>query len=710
MKFNLIILFVFIFLALALQKEIHAQNIFLYGVWLNNEDSNNDTVYSSVRSLGMNTVIQYAPYNNQQIKNKLSPFNLVVVKEDSPADFISYYSRGYYTKWQSLDNQLNPVKVGVQHNGGGLGSFNSVPCWSSQGLHDSMPGLVKGPDYRQDKNYRLNYDKSLINYTSNFNLAYSPATHESPGNIVCRIGVRLKSLVMIGDKTRLDSVEFISKNILVSDFSAAFKKFTLGYDYGSLAKKVYDDTAPGTGIEFFVDFLGQGTLYINYIEVYDNAVWGTHFIDDSVRAASINNIKTVADNYSKWTNLQYFYAADEPQTIDQYEPIRFVDSILTDNTSIHKPIISAFYPQWDGGRNGEFTAPEYKTHANPKTIMTDYYPFWAENNYTTEFDLRWLQVVLQQISHEDKHFWFMPQAFGEYLWGKNIPTHWRKPSNIELNASIMLALAHGAKGLIFWKMTTTDGYEELLGGPYPNITFQGILGTSYKPTDMYYYLKNSFSPRINGILGTTLFNLEYSEKFVALKKISNPNMMVNTPAEYLALSANLSSDCNFHAGLLNDIRFPMNKYFLLVNLFSARCELKIKIDFTNGNYTNYFIKDVETGGSKVYDKIIEIPDTLDAGEGKLYNTGPVVLFGGDIKYNESISGINILSGEMTIKSGAVLTVSGTYNIGKNITIDPGGKMIVTAGTVLNFLNGATIINMGGTLIAPDSLSLPHKFN
>jgi hypothetical protein len=710
MKFKFVMLFVLISFTLVSQKEIHAQNTFPYGVWLNNEDSLNDMVYSSVRSLWMNIVIQYAPYYNQQIKDKLSPFNLVVVKEDTPADYISYYSRGYYTKWESVQNQLNPVKVGVQHNGGGPGSFNSAPCWSSQGVQDSIPGLVKGPDYRQDKNYRLNYDKSLINYTVNFQMAYSPATHESHGNIVCRIGVRLKSLVMNGDKTRLDSVEFISKKILVSDFNSAFKKFTLGYDYGSLAKKVYDDTAPGTGIEFFVDFLGQGTLYINFMEVYDNAVWGTYFMDDSTRTTSIKNIKTFANNYSKWSNLQYFYAADEPQTIDQYEPIRFVDSILRDSTSMQKPIISAFYPQWDGGRNGEITAQGYKIQANPRTIMTDYYPFWAENNYTTEFDFRWLQVVLQQISHEDKHFWYMPQAFGEYLWGKNTPAHWRKPSNIELNASIMLALAHGAKGLIFWKMTTTDGYEELLGGPYPNITFQGILDTSYKPTDMYHYLKNSFSPRINGILGRTLFNLEYSEKFVVLKKITNPNLMVNTPAEYLSLSANLSSDCNFHAGLLNDTVSPMNKYFFLINLFSERKALKIKTDFTNENYTNYFIKDVETGNSITYDKNIEFPDTLDAGEGKLYNTAPVVLFGGNIKYNESISGINTLSGEMTIKSGAELTISGTYNINNNILIESGGKLIVTAGAVLNFLNGSAIINKGGTLSAPTSIIPPNKFN
>ena len=49
---------------------------------------------------------------------------------------------------------------------------------------------------------------------------------------------------------------------------------------------------------------------------------------------------------------------------------------------------------------------------------------------------------------------------------------------------------------------------------------------------------------------------------------------------------------------------------------------------------------------------------------------------------------------MTIENGATLTINGTYNIYKNITIKAGGRIVVNPGAVLKFSNGSSCIVKG----------------
>ena len=410
MKVKSLLLFVLISFVPVLQKAIYAQNAFPYGVFLNDNDSLTTAVYSAVSDLGMNYVCQYARAGSSAIKSSIGTLNLIAVKEDKPEDYIGHYARGYYSKWESEENQTDDRIVGVKHSGGDIAEYGSVICWKGEAvpslkeLNHPIIGLVTGPDYRQDKKYKLNYLLSTtLNYTVNFNLAYVHAYGESPDSIACRIGVRYKYKEIIngGEQDQIIADELIpAQTIKVSELNETFQKKTLNYNYSGYLTRAYidtflsrsitlpiayDDEAWGTGIEFYVDFLGQGTLYVDYVEVYDQDIWGNNFMIPGNISTSITKIINFANSYSGWDSLKYFYAADEPQTIDQYEPIRFVDSILRDSTTLHKRIISAFNPQWDGGRNGELTVPRFKSQANPSKIMTDYYPFFigTSNEYVS---------------------------------------------------------------------------------------------------------------------------------------------------------------------------------------------------------------------------------------------------------------------------------------------------------------------------------------
>jgi hypothetical protein len=90
--------------------------------------------------------------------------------------------------------------------------------------------------------------------------------------------------------------------------------------------------------------------------------------------------------------------------------------------------------------------------------------------------------------------------------------------------------------------------------------------------------------------------------------------------------------------------------------------------------------------------------TLPAGEGRLYQVVPVTKYGGEIKYNETISGTNSLLNTMNIEPGATLTINGTYNIYANINVYPGGHIVINPGAILKFYNYSSLI-VDGVLTA-----------
>ncbi len=63
---------------------------------------------------------------------------------------------------------------------------------------------------------------------------------------------------------------------------------------------------------------------------------------------------------------------------------------------------------------------------------------------------------------------------------------------------------------------------------------------------------------------------------------------------------------------------------------------------------------------------------------------------------------------MTIQSGATLTVNGTYNIYKNITVNSGGNLIIKPGAIMKFAPGVSL-TVNGYLSVEGSLGQPVTF-
>ena len=91
-------------------------------------------------------------------------------------------------------------------------------------------------------------------------------------------------------------------------------------------------------------------------------------------------------------------------------------------------------------------------------------------------------------------FWYVAQGFG--IKAPDGSWHiWQKPDSTELKTTVMLALAHGVKGLMFWNYDTYPWQD-----PY---IIDGIVGENDEPTELWYLIKENIAPRLRGTLGNS---------------------------------------------------------------------------------------------------------------------------------------------------------------------------------------------------------------
>lgn len=255
----------------------------------------------------------------------------------------------------------------------------------------------------------------------------------------------------------------------------------------------------------------------------------------------------------------------------------------------------------------------------------------------------------------------------------------------------MLALAHGPKGIFFWPYYSYNTTSEC-----GTILTDAIVDLNNNPTELYYEIKDNIFSRLNSALGNTLVKLKYKGSYINVTQQSQ----LPVSNDFLTIQSN-GLDFNWHAGFLPDKTDSVsNKYFLLVNLRTDTVRTAKLVISNNSGYNNLRVKNVEDSSldTTVTNTECIIYQTLQAGDGKLYQVAPVVKYGGKLKYNETISGTNTLLGEMTVESGATLTINTNYNIHKNITVNSGGSIVVNPGATLNFYDGASLI-VNGNLTA-----------
>ena len=667
----------------------------------------NEAVKLSYDESGLNTIVWKAYPSNQSYLNKydVMAFNI------NSTDWINHYATGCYSKWESEENQEDTLKIGVKHirrNGQFIGSqanWAGVQCWSTLGLNGPADSLIYGPHYFQAKKYRRVYGDSVINFITRFKMAlnYNPQLVNQT-DPVCKIKVVYR-YNDINDNSKKYTAILLERTLKVSDFPIpdSFKVFdfdglTYHYDtekfpsdnlgrYSPESSKInYTDWVEGTGIQFCVDWLGNtnlGILYVDYAEVYDNDGWN-RYINPITQNAVLDSIVVYAERYSNWNNIKYWYAHDEPHSIDAFIPIKTVDEIVCNAGSA--PLITHFF-EVNVYKNGEYIYEHFYNSVQPKKLMFDAYPF--HTNPLEGHNFESLPIKLQQSHELQPGFYYVPQAFG-LIYSNN--QGWYKPSNAELNASVMLALAHGSKGILF---SDYYSYQSEYGFVDAIVDEQG--NKSY----LWYNIHDNLIPRLTSSLGNILLDLNYTGNFLQYKYITPTQNPLPPPPNFDYLTIGLEQtnhNMNWHVGFLKDTsKFKLdNNYFLMANLWTqAQKSIQIKLTPPNDaqGYSNYRFRNIEPENNFDLTFSNQTLQTLTfpAGEGYLFQVGPVVKYGGKLLVNETVNSGTTLNNDMTIENGATLTVNGTYYANANITVKNGGKIVAGENANISFESGKNLI-------------------
>ncbi len=675
---------------------------FEIGAIMSGKTLTNDEVHATFFESGMNTVVEHAGDDNRPL---LSHYYLIPYNQNK-GEWIHYFATGLYSKWEAEENQRNKESVGVKHKFGKETVWKNTKCWSSSGLQGPVDSLMYGPHYRQEKTYKRWGGNIPVNYVARYNMALDKngaRDHED----ICRITVRVRHVRLVNgvwNRKVYDDTLAGPLTLKVSDFPAdgSFKEFYFGnaehriYSYypqyaERIDKRqpggqdiVYSDSNPDNGIEFCVEWLGnrKTTLYIDNIEVYDNDGWNKYI--DSPRSV-VDSIQAYAKRFSSWPNIIYWYAHDEPNSRDAFVPMHTVNEILDSVDAA--PLITHYYA--GGLINGEDLLSLFYRTAKPRKLLIDIYPFSPLHNPVRWEDLESLRKQFQEASLLDSNFYYTPQAFGHWDLDKNKWITWRRPDSSELKASVMLALAHGAKGLIF------SDYDS-----YAITSFlidSAIVGTpegNFKKQDLWFLIHENLVPRLSGKLGQKLIELKYTGNYISSRYLSASGNTAPETRDYLTIPARSSSfNMNWHAGLFISRDYPDDKYFFLVNLLpdtsgSAPITLAPPVNgFVNYRFRNYegYFDTTFTGPRFTY--ILTQPP----GEGYLYELAPVVKYGGKLYADESTQD-QILHSDLIITDGVTLTVNGSYDCYANIYIPGSGKIKTVNGGKITFFNGCRIIS------------------
>lgn len=369
---------------------------FRYGVFSHLGSSwNYQNAKAYLDSAGFNYII------DNIIPDTTTPLNqnLIGIKESSPQDYIGYYSKGYYSKWEAERNEFVFGRVGFKHphKSDSVSIYlygqvephpiDQVLCWATQrDIGHRVDSVLWGPHYHQDKRYDYGFwdPDPKITYIASYRMAFSNIPQRSQDDEVCKMKVTYSYRYGVFPDTHIVVIPITEKMLRVGDFpsDSSFRNFTISYqlpdgykvkdrrapeNMGASTDTLYEDDVVLSGIEFKLEWSGIGKLYIDYVEVYDSLVWGNGFkTDDITTAQTILDIKTFAQNHSQIPKLNYWYVNDEPNSIDTYLPMRIVDSLVNTVTP-GKNTITEIYPHWRGEFNGEHHLKQFVQLSNTKT-------------------------------------------------------------------------------------------------------------------------------------------------------------------------------------------------------------------------------------------------------------------------------------------------------------------------------------------------------
>ncbi len=492
--------------------------------------------------------------------------------------------------------------------------------------------LVSGPGYRQEAHYRGIDLSRLIKYRATARLKLivnQPSRKNNPEDILCQFQVT-NSLIRWN---RIEGNKVINeKNISLKELkSGKWKDIEIDYDLSILnPPKPESKYFPSAGWAEFVDFKIIWSGNPNYRLVVDKIIVSDEFGREIV-TPKFQQLIAEQDKHSFSTKIDDtivgWYGIDEPESIDNYEPIRIVDSVLDKSSDGKRRLWISFPSSWNGkyGDSNLGAEPLFKWNEFQKRVkrtlvqnnhsIFDYPLTKMENPFGGDFRKRNIEIftdsVLSVIQDEDSLFCLCLQG-GRY----DLARLFKDPSPKDILYTANLGLMYGAKALTIYRYF----------GEGNNLKHSGLVNYTTKDgyifTDKYYFFKDVLSPRLKGEFGKTLKLIKQTEQFPGLDLIINESVDKEFVKSIEPLNYKSNDTSIVELGFFRDWNDSNLKYFMLVNrYYSSTKEFKFTLQsFIPNSY--YEIKDLVDNISlkikSTAEGMLIFEDLITPGDGRLY--------------------------------------------------------------------------------------------
>jgi hypothetical protein len=642
----------------------------------------------------------------------------------------SFFKSGYHTIPQGL-----PVRAMLFEPLGEAVYDTLVGKDVVKAKHTRQGKLIYGPDYFQETNYRLG-EKEFIRYTRSDSLKitvrpeYNHPPIETDETVVCELKVVYR-IPDPNDPGEYLYIAIVDSSITVQQFGSynTWATMELKYDYSNVPlEHLTQKASRATGerwrklanhIEFWiiwknVEYLD---LWVNSITIFDqygsDVMTDPSFQNDIINIAKNQYPKQVFPPSTYAETVVAWFPIDEPSGVDNMAVMQKIDDLMNDATNGKIRLMVDMCTNWNtlfgeyGGSGIEivyhldefFARTNLNTQINKFLYHDPYDPETPKVNYKVD-NIELLQVVLERYNLYNEKFILGMQS-GKWLQDTDIPPAGidKIPTPEQLLFNANFGLLYGAKGLSLNNYFDW-GNSALVTGLYnPN-------DNTHYP--IYYTLKDIILPRLSGVFGKTLKSIQQTEQHPRFN--FNPVQYLNSFQCISLPEGVLPDDNDFDLGFFSK---DDQRYFMFLRRWynTSTNDILIGVDREQFNYNNIKVVELVNETSYTLQQNQKIVFDAEIGDTRLFGLMPVIKYGGDLVYDEIINNTNTLHEAMTIKSGATLTVNGTYNIYGDITVEAGAQLDIKPGAKLNFFNNSRlIINSNFYAVGAPGNKIEFNFN
>lgn len=739
----LIILFSVVTLKSQTNPILNSDHIPLLGFgwgseWVTGLDIND---VAKIKEMGLEGVMftnltqdRFDMFQNIQNEVKLFPYQTDAVLTNN-INYITTYCDAIYCKWEAVDVTSSDVKATLCFNPDiGMRTTETPNCIVTKPFANAGR-LIYGPGYRQRIKYAAINTGSFIPYTTTFRLMIKqntsfqnpPLSTEGLTDDLCKIIIRVKEIDY--DETNQlyyvkDSIDFQSITIKVNDFNFnEWKDFSFNFNYSALPPKykkstdkilkMNDENIFADYVEYVVEWLNVPYARLYFDNIMVNDIRGERLT--GILELYRNQIRNQANNQDPDGNIVFnegltnfentmvgFYGIDEPETIDQLEPVRIVNNLIKEATNNKRFLFTSVASAWDG-KYGSSTfgtellnkVQEFYHRALPDGFIVQTHSFhwpyetdWVKNIEQT------LYLNLKDLKNTSTTPFVLVQA-GKW---DNENAHLKvEPSPSQLNYTVNFALMCGAKGIVFDQLFYRD----------QNIT--GIIKTDESlpvTSPLFDEIKNKLSLRLKNSLGKILRKLTPTDQYLNHPLTSSEKFIKTIIKGGCTVQGMQPNNEIYDLGFFKDT-MDADYFMILSRWYNAECNPSLTVKLESEYYSNYNLRVVDYINDQTYNtnrfgSISTAPVVGDAG---FFGVFPILQYGGSITSNDTTYDSETLLDDLAIESGATLTINGTFYAKANITVKSGGKLEYgDNNSTIVFGNGKRLIIEGSAEIKGTSSS------